>query len=265
MSDFLNRLTARTLGLAPLAQPIIPTMFAPDSPWQGVSEPLEQPEVHTSGASETPLSEERKKATLPAPSEPVSDARLQAGDEPLVQRPAAILRQSGPTPSLADDQGPPREKAEPSPSAEAISHRAALVPADAEETLHRAEPAPSSDEASAPRQGEREPLPGAAAPKGATHLDVQMVVPRTLAHGLEKATPAGAATDETRRPPAPHPDPGGEAHTGSQPPVIRVTIGRIEVRAVFPPAAAAPAAARKTVAAVLSLDDYLKQRSNGQR
>jgi hypothetical protein len=47
--------------------------------------------------------------------------------------------------------------------------------------------------------------------------------------------------------------------------VIRVTIGRIDVRAVFPPAAAAPAPARKTPAGALSLDDYLKQRSEGKR
>jgi hypothetical protein len=53
----------------------------------------------------------------------------------------------------------------------------------------------------------------------------------------------------------------------SAPPVIRVTIGRIEVRAVLSPtsspAAERPAPARTSP--VLSLDEYLKQHSGRQR
>jgi hypothetical protein len=51
----------------------------------------------------------------------------------------------------------------------------------------------------------------------------------------------------------------------SQPPVIRVTIGRIEVRAVMAPAAPAPLPSRKTPTGTLSLEEYLKQRSEGKR
>ena len=49
------------------------------------------------------------------------------------------------------------------------------------------------------------------------------------------------------------------------PPVIRVTIGRVDVRAEFPPAAAPRPAPARRAAPALSLDDYLKQRSEGKR
>lgn len=54
---------------------------------------------------------------------------------------------------------------------------------------------------------------------------------------------------------APDTPPPGPA---AQPPVIRVTIGRIEVRAVAPTERAKPAPQRRRLS--LSLDDYLKQR-----
>jgi hypothetical protein len=49
------------------------------------------------------------------------------------------------------------------------------------------------------------------------------------------------------------------------PPVIRVTIGRIEVRAIMAPAAPPQPSSRKTAAGTLSLEEYLKQRSEGKR
>jgi hypothetical protein len=48
------------------------------------------------------------------------------------------------------------------------------------------------------------------------------------------------------------------------PPVVRVTIGRVEVRAQFPVAPSAPATGRPR-ASTLSLEDYLKQRIGGRR
>jgi hypothetical protein len=49
------------------------------------------------------------------------------------------------------------------------------------------------------------------------------------------------------------------------PPVIRVTIGRVEVRAELPAPRAHRSAADQSKPAALSLDDYLKQRSEGRR
>ncbi|HET9282422.1 MAG TPA: hypothetical protein VFR24_10735 [Candidatus Angelobacter sp.] len=48
-------------------------------------------------------------------------------------------------------------------------------------------------------------------------------------------------------------------------PVIRVSIGRIDVRAEFAAAPPSPAPARNIRPAALSLDEYLKQRSEGRR
>lgn len=61
------------------------------------------------------------------------------------------------------------------------------------------------------------------------------------------------------------PERGSRESRGAAPesPTIRVAIGRIEVRAVTPPAARPPTPARTGPS--LSLDDYLKQRNGGQR
>ncbi len=48
-------------------------------------------------------------------------------------------------------------------------------------------------------------------------------------------------------------------------PTIRVTIGRVEVRAVMPPAPPPPARLPAATGLTLSLDDYLKQRKEGGR
>jgi hypothetical protein len=56
------------------------------------------------------------------------------------------------------------------------------------------------------------------------------------------------------------------APRAAPPPAIQVTIGRIEVRAVTPPPAEAPALpAGETPAPILSLDAYLAQRDGGRR
>lgn len=49
----------------------------------------------------------------------------------------------------------------------------------------------------------------------------------------------------------------------SPPPNIRVTIGRVEVRAIMPPEPKAPPAKPSRPGPALSLDDYLKQRNEG--
>lgn len=58
--------------------------------------------------------------------------------------------------------------------------------------------------------------------------------------------------------------PQERSHAQTLPPTIKVTIGRIEVRAVSTPPAQAPRQRRKQQPS-LSLDDYLKQRAGGQR
>ena len=61
-----------------------------------------------------------------------------------------------------------------------------------------------------------------------------------------------AGSPRAERPPAPE--------ATEQPPTIQVTIGRIEVRAT--PAPTAPAPGRRA-APIMTLEEYLRQRSNG--
>ena len=62
------------------------------------------------------------------------------------------------------------------------------------------------------------------------------------------------------------PAPQWRPAAAQQPPTIKVTIGRVEIRAVTPPPAAAPQRpAERRVAARLSLDEYLRQRNEGRR
>lgn len=56
-----------------------------------------------------------------------------------------------------------------------------------------------------------------------------------------------------------------DAHPMPEAPIIRVSIGRIDVRAEFAAATPSPAPARNARPAALSLDEYLKQRSEGRR
>jgi hypothetical protein len=89
--------------------------------------------------------------------------------------------------------------------------------------------------------------------------------PRRIVEPLANIAPDVAAAEATASVPKPVRASSVALNDASPLPVIRVTIGRIEVRAVFPPAATPPTPARKPPAGTLSLEEYLKQRSEGKR
>ena len=64
---------------------------------------------------------------------------------------------------------------------------------------------------------------------------------------------------------APRPEPPARRASAAEPPVIRVRIGRVEVRAVPPPQRPAPPPRAAPRRPALTLDDYLKQRSEERR
>jgi hypothetical protein len=86
---------------------------------------------------------------------------------------------------------------------------------------------------------------------------------------LEPATapsPAPIAATARERSPSALMSPRRErVQLESQPPVVRVTIGRIDVRADFPAPVSHDAAARKARTVARSLDEYLKERIEGKR
>jgi hypothetical protein len=88
--------------------------------------------------------------------------------------------------------------------------------------------------------------------------------PQTAAMEVAQSIPVSPPSPPSERPspqipPIPTPQIAPE-----QPQVIRVTIGRVDVRAEFP-APATPSATRRSMAPTLSLDDYLKERNEGKR
>jgi hypothetical protein len=93
--------------------------------------------------------------------------------------------------------------------------------------------------------------------------------PRPEPTPVETPRPATPATVvvQPHVTPAPRAEPAGPALAGraatpKPAPTIQVTIGRIEVRAVPPPA---PPPKQRSAPPVMSLDDYLRQRDGGRR
>jgi hypothetical protein len=84
--------------------------------------------------------------------------------------------------------------------------------------------------------------------------------PRPVAPAREPFAPTVVATSPQR----PEPATAAPSHQSAGPPTIRITIGRVEVRAVAPPAAAV-ATPRIAGRPRMSLEDYLKERSGGRR
>jgi hypothetical protein len=120
---------------------------------------------------------------------------------------------------------------------------------------------------------ERPPKPGARGRQAARAIvsqeTKQLIVPVTSDHGEEdhsgstnqvsqrsSKTPAIQSFSRTYFSPV-------EQRPSTSPPIIRVTIGRVEVRAIHPPAPATKPA--KTAPPKLSLEDYLHKRERGSR
>ncbi len=246
MSDFLNRLAARTLGLSAVVQPIVPTMFAPSHPLEGidslpevVGEGLENPPEKTLPSADPGL------PTLPEPGRFFIEPHL---DElPMSRRPEGVLRpiprlevKAGAIPATGDEAAPPTPVV--------ATHRVVdATPATATKSTDAntaAEPKPVDAMRQAPRE-------------------IRTAVPRTVAPRPPKSLPAVVTREGSRQTPAARRD--QLASPEPQTPVIRITIGRIDVRAEFPAPASPPARARPAQAATLSLDEYLKQRQEGKR
>ena len=98
--------------------------------------------------------------------------------------------------------------------------------------------------------------------------DAQHTVPAPqsaprVASQLTASVPASTRRLGSVEPPAPHT--GAEPASLPAAPTIRVSIGRIEVRAVLPPMPPARRATSSRSGHKLSLEEYLKQRQGGGR
>lgn len=248
MSDFLSSLIRREQGLpaATGVGPRLPALFE-DAPREQVIEVQESAVI--AAAREPEGAAEPASRTAPAP----VSARPRVPDAPIAT----------PTPS-----GPPPVGLEPP---------AARMTAAPEPSRPRApEPYPSEADASLRREARHAPSPAATrsdSDRAEPHLVVvEHVTPRPPT-APAATSPSPTPVDETRRVVPDEVSPRLEAVPEREPvvepepaPVIRVTIGRVEVRAVPAAPVAAPRRAAQTDRenSPMSLDEYLQQRDAGR-
>ena len=240
MSDFLGRLAARTLGVASIAQPISRSMFAP-----GLDQAGERQEGFVEPASSTSRLDSETITLVSSlssvPSAPAGDSRQRANSDFSV----VDVRIAGrPDLKISDSQS---ETLLPSPNASHPSIR----PFAGSESVRAAGKGSADEEgvrsASSQRQGQQG---DAASP--ATHLLVPGANLQRDAFPVS-SSPSRKSAERERN-----------ATSVDAAPVVRVSIGRVEVRAEFP-ATAPRTSSQRSPSLTLSLDEYARQRREGKR
>jgi hypothetical protein len=264
MSDYLDNLVARSLGLAEVVQPRPLSIFEPLQPTGlPAPDPNSLEEVGEPSSNLEPL-----RVTSSAP------------DVKLSEAPPANLRetQSGP-PSQNPVQVTRRGESQ---STSLLIPHQPLMPApvagDADMRADRSEyaaPAGQQTVDSQPAVSEHAPLRvvfHAATPADRQSTATQEATPLIPAHGTAPSSRTLLVAPEiTLRPndrqergdpwsDGPEPIPAAQRETA---PTIKITIGRVDVRAVMPERPAPrPAPVARNPA--LSLEEYLKERSGGK-
>ena len=282
MSDYLANLAARGLGLAAVVRPRLASLFEPlpvahhatgpapldpeggDEPspsWaaslpRSSAAPREDRDAPARAAVLDPTStptafrrrNERGDERLPAPAvaRPQSAASSTVPSLPApvvpgataVSRPAPPARASGDRPASTREAAPEGAADAPAPERERVT----LLDRDAWRSTSERLSLLERRRAEGERPASPLPIQAQAPPKPGETADARMSAPVTSAIRL--------ATDP--------------AVVREPPPVIRITIGRVDVRAIMPsPPVERPKSAPPRSA--LSLDDYLKRRGEGGR
>jgi hypothetical protein len=225
VSDFLSRLIDRSAGTASAARPVIAPLFGPAP---AAAEPAfeARPAMETATQVEVPPAQAHPATAHPSVAPPVPEdvaTNVAASAEPPRGTPVmpAVERRARDADGVDGAHAPhARFTVEPALQSPASRPRSQEVEPPAVRVAH------ASAEAEAPRPEPR-------------LVRVSSIQP------AEASRPAAALSAERSRP----------AEEG---PVVVVNIGRIEVRATTPPAAAPPLAPRKPAA--VSLEEYLQPR-----
>jgi hypothetical protein len=254
MADLLTRLAERALGIAPALRPVVPSLFAPENgapadpgveeqavvrpPHNPPSVGSDEPDTVATAKSGEPSQPHREtdRGTAP-PSMPLEERRVDVSSKAPNQ--AARTR-------LADID--------------------ALAPAGDTGRSVVLQPAAAPDRLAQPRPAEL------TSPNTSPLNAVRFVESIAAADREFPETPTDPAPAHVSSPlaapvarpfqPAPYQIP--ELPSASPSPAIRITIGRVEVRAIMP-ASPAPASRPPAPPPTLSLADYLKQRNGGSR
>ncbi|HVF91212.1 MAG TPA: hypothetical protein VNH22_14190 [Blastocatellia bacterium] len=251
MKDFLTRLAERTLMISAVARPVTAPVFAPT---RGAAESPEGRGEDEQGAMNALLEMRRANArdlsAIPGGllrARP--DSRL---DSPASQTPhpggearGVAWRPAGPS----EESGPERDRSRLRETLTGLSgaRHASAIDAGNQESRgpQYDEPSRRARTVSGPELEPRDLSSGRPAfPRAVRPLEISPA--ERSANGPEAQREAA----RQEAPPAP---------------IIKVSIGRIEVRAVAPHAPPAPRARPRPPGAALTLNDYLKQRDEGKR
>jgi len=237
MSDFLGRLAARQVGAISGVAPRLQSRFEPATIEDGLAVP--EP-------SARPEHEEKHGPTSNRPA--AAPARQQA---PAL-RPPVPVRTSAPEPA-ATRAGDDRRPREPSKSTRGRSSRTPGKPAEPPR-LDRS-PAPDGQRGASRRAEPARPDPGTPSAIQVARLEEVEQRPPPPSHVPQRAEPL-VPVPEPR--PLPVPLASREPRRrAEEPAIVKVTIGRVEVRAVTPPVAPPRRAAVRTAP---SLEEYLERR-----
>ncbi len=272
MSHLLTRLADRALGIAPTIEPVRSPMFSGEPP--GYGEPAEHQttgfaygDIVTGTQTAQPATRETS-----AGSPEIIASHVEQGnspDSPVQPVASRVLHE----PSAADEDSPFTRISNGQQQNQDVRNSSVLVGScpSLTETV-AADPAPHARALSSVASQASSTIDGHSfaheqGPGAADVFSERLSSPDSLAQ--TSAEPLLRPRDSTV--------PSFEAQpsvidnllresniTQAQQPKIKVTIGRIEVRAVTTPPAQAPRQRKKTQPS-LSLDDYLKQRTGGQR
>jgi len=286
MSDFLNNLAARSLSLADAVQPRIRSLFEPQAAQANQlarfsvhlsaedraareDESFRPTALESSESSASALEQSTRSNSIRSSLKPSADAaaaRTDDRDAASHRAEPALARGSTDTVSIAanaplDLSRPPAPDATVarSPAADRqtiLTTSADLAPQIRDERASRAALVPNIrrmiDERTKPLEAQR--------PPGMTRADQGQATPHETAspaRTIVRAQGAGVPKLPIVNLPSPPP-------SVAPSPEIKITIGRVDVKAVMP---AQPAARSQPLArfAPTSLDDYLRERSGGRR
>ena len=259
MANFLNRLAARAVGLAPVAQPVVPAMFSPGSGLETTGPPSEivvervvnpgernfQSKTPATAVGASSPSERAGEATLPRDWETPAAQNAPFG---LLDRTPAVPKQLSAQEHFSQ---PSAQTSSENVATRVLNPVTVIETAAGPDRVSHVIPEPDIIEGTKISQGA--PVPPVFSPE-ITETRRQpasqaVVFGPTVSRDRRNASSANALV----------------ANATPEGPVIRVTIGRVDVRAQFSSPAPASTPARHARPAALSLDEYLKQRSEGRR
>jgi len=250
MSDYLNSLVSRTLGLAPVVQPRPASLFEPVAAGPVTEAAFAVAETH--GTQEIASRSERMAAEL-------TDTRLQT-EQTSANEPPHAVRQSQTMPINVPVAVPvPTQVMPPSP----FSMNAIETPGEIRDQKLSSRPA-ETDSIMSASETRHQPTPSLIRPEVrivSSATDREPVQPSLTTPPLTPVLSNSTRPDSLSRTRGINAQAGDAA---AAPETVVVTIGRVDVRAIFAPPQAAPRANR-TQPQPLSLDEYLKQRSEGHR